>query len=420
MASAFDQSAISKMVDFNYRLVEETNKPSFFASIGSPWELNLCDLARWLQITSMNGRYDLQLISPVEYIDMIYTGRFRTQDDQATSAKISHLAELPSELIIGHSRLAKSFGLSWAPPIVSPVAIPTSIYNCAEALICCLELKWLPILTGTEKSGKSSLVKFLAARKGVQLRVISLHSGTDTSDLIGGFEQTNMERKLIAIIEHTCQIIQQNLEHSSLCPDATATNLEMSFRDLKYLKNLIFSFDTKILVSCVLDILKRLRSHPPDPAFEPLERSLVGVQTAKPGFRFEWINGPLVTSMKKGQWLLVENSNLCSASVLDRLNPSFEGAGILQLAEKGMTQGGIDTVIPHSDFCVIFAFNPRYGELSRAMRNRGVEIAFLPDPQLSFIRLPLPLKITPLTSSYSIQHPVMCWTAHALIHSLTE
>ncbi|WAQ91610.1 hypothetical protein PtA15_14A494 [Puccinia triticina] len=342
MASAFDQSAISKMVDFNYRLVEETNKPSFFASIGSPWELNLCDLARWLQITSMNGRYDLQLISPVEYIDMIYTGRFRTQDDQATSAKIS-------------------------------------------------QLKWLPILTGTEKSGKSSLVKFLAARKGVQLRVISLHSGTDTSDLIGGFEQTNMERKLIAIIEHTCQIIQQNLEHSSLCPDATATNLEMSFRDLKYLENLIFSFDTKILVSCVLDILKRLRSHPPDPAFKPLERSLVGVQTAKPGFRFEWINGPLVTSMKKGQWLLVENSNLCSASVLDRLNPSFEGAGILQLAEKGMTQGGIDTVIPHSDFRVIFAFNPRYGELSRAMRNRGVEIAFLPDPQLSFIRLPLPL-----------------------------
>ncbi|OAV87968.1 hypothetical protein PTTG_29218 [Puccinia triticina 1-1 BBBD Race 1] len=211
----------------------------------------------------MNGKFDLQPLSPVEYTDMIYTGRFRTQDDQATSAKISRgffkassmsrdhqdMVELPSELIIGHSRVVKPSGLSWAPPIVSPLDIPTSMYNCTEALIRCLELKWLPILTGPEKSEKSSLVKFLAARKGVQLRVFSLHSGTDTSDLIGGFEQSNMERQLIAIIEDTCQIIQQNLENSSPCRDASTTNLEMSCRDLKCLKSLIFSFDTEKLVA---------------------------------------------------------------------------------------------------------------------------------------------------------------------------
>ncbi|OAV87957.1 hypothetical protein PTTG_10994, partial [Puccinia triticina 1-1 BBBD Race 1] len=266
MAPAFSQMAISKM----------TNKTGSFDSLGSPWEFNLRDLGRRLQITSMNGKYDLQPLSPVEYIDMIYTGRFRTQDDQATLAKISReffkassmsrdhqdMVELPSELIIGHSRVVKPSGLSWAPPIVSPLDIPT-------------KLKWLPILTGPEKSGKSSLVKFLAARKGVQLRVFSLHSGTDTSDLIGGFEQSNMERQLIAIIEDTCQIIQQNLENSSPCRDASTTNLEMSCRDLKCLKSLIFSFDTEKLVA---------------------------------------------------------------ASVLDRLNPLFKGAGILQLAEKGMTR----------------------------------------------------------------------------------
>ncbi|PLW04411.1 hypothetical protein PCASD_26128, partial [Puccinia coronata f. sp. avenae] len=77
--------------------------------------------------------------------------------------------------------------------------------------------------------------------------------------------------------------------------------------------------------------------------------------------------------MKKGEWLLVENSNLCSASVLDRLNPLFEGAGRRQLAEKGMTNRGIDTVTPHDDFRIVFAFNPWYGKLSHAMRNRGVE-----------------------------------------------
>jgi midasin (ATPase involved in ribosome maturation) len=125
--------------------------------------------------------------------------------------------------------------------------------------------------------------------------------------------------------------------------------------------------------------------------FETLEHPLLELETGKSGCRFEWVDGPLVTAMKKGEWLLVKNSNLCSASVLDRLNPLFEGAGRRQLAEKGMTNRGIDTVTPHNDFRIVFAVNPRYGKLSHAMRNRGVEIAFLPDPQFSVWSLPMPL-----------------------------
>jgi midasin (ATPase involved in ribosome maturation) len=142
----------------------------------------------------------------------------------------------------------------------------------------------------------------------------------------------------------------------------------------------------------VLQVLRQLGRDQFSGQFETLEHSLLELETGKSGCRFEWVDGPLVTAMKKGQWLLVENSNQCSASVLDRLNPLFEGVGRLQLAEKGMTNRGIDTVTPHDDFRIIFAFNPRYGELSRAMRNRGVEIAFLPDAHFTGLRLPMPLR----------------------------
>jgi hypothetical protein len=57
----------------------------------------------------------------------------------------------------------------------------------------------------------------------------------------------------------------------------------------------------------------------------------------------------------------------------------------------GMTNQGIDTFTPNDDFQIIFAFNPLYAELSCAMTNRGVEIAFLPDPQFSGFSLPMPL-----------------------------
>ncbi|KAI9606787.1 hypothetical protein H4Q26_006325 [Puccinia striiformis f. sp. tritici PST-130] len=70
-------SAISQMVNYNYRLAGETNNSTPFASLGPPWEFNLRDLGRWLQITSMDAKNDLQPLSPVEYIDMIYTGRFQ-------------------------------------------------------------------------------------------------------------------------------------------------------------------------------------------------------------------------------------------------------------------------------------------------------------------------------------------------------
>ncbi|KAI7963181.1 hypothetical protein MJO29_003608 [Puccinia striiformis f. sp. tritici] len=193
------------------------------------------------------------------------------------------LQELPSELVVGHSRLVKPSGSSWTPPVVSPLELPPSLFNSAEALIRCLELKWLPILTGTERSGKSSLAKYLASRKGVQLRVISLHSGTDTSDLIGGFEQSNMELKLIAIIEDVCQIIQINLDDLSLCRDASTHNLEISCRDLNYVKNLVFSFKTDKLVSCALQIMKRLGNHQHGPQFNTFESSLLELQAGKTG-----------------------------------------------------------------------------------------------------------------------------------------
>ncbi|KNZ61800.1 hypothetical protein VP01_13561g1, partial [Puccinia sorghi] len=151
-------------------------------------------------------------------------------------------------LVIGHSRLQKPSGISWTPPIVSPLTVPSGLLNCAEALIQCLELKWLPIITGTERSGKSSLVKFLAARRGVPLRVISLHSGTDTSDLIGGFEQSNVERTLISIIEDMCQLIEFKLQNSYVCRDTSAYHLEMFRRDLNYVKGLVFSNKTARLV----------------------------------------------------------------------------------------------------------------------------------------------------------------------------
>ena len=45
--------------------------------------------------------------------------------------------------------------------------------------------------------------------------------------------------------------------------------------------------------------------------------------------RFEWVDGVLLKAAVKGEWVLLENANLCSPTVLDRLNPLLEIGGSL-------------------------------------------------------------------------------------------
>ena len=97
---------------------------------------------------------------------------------------------------------------------------------------------------------------------------------------------------------------------------------------------------------------------------------------------FQWFDGPLVRAVENGNWLLLENANLCNPTVLDRLNSLLEPHGVLVINERG--GGGTDTetealsITPHPHFRLFMTMDSRYGEVSRAMRNRGVEISLLP------------------------------------------
>ena len=67
---------------------------------------------------------------------------------------------------------------------------------------------------------------------------------------------------------------------------------------------------------------------------EPYNSSLSSIQFTSEA-RFEWVDGPLVRAMLLGHWLVLDNVNLCSPSVLDRLNAMFEAGGVLNIPEQG-------------------------------------------------------------------------------------
>ena len=74
----------------------------------------------------------------------------------------------------------------------------------------------------------------------------------------------------------------------------------------------------------------------------------------------------------------------CFLQVLDRLNPLLEPGGSIMINERGLVDGKPMVVQAHPNFRLFLTIDPAHGEVSRAMRNRGVELFMLePDWSLS-------------------------------------
>lgn len=102
--------------------------------------------------------------------------------------------------------------------------------------------------------------------------------------------------------------------------------------------------------------------------------------TLNTGGHFEWVDSKIVRALKVGQYICLEHVNLCSSAILDRLNSVFETDGKLLLSEKGVESNNqSESVSKHSDFRAFLTLDPRNGEISRAMRNRCIELSLVAD-----------------------------------------
>lgn len=84
---------------------------------------------------------------------------------------------------------------------------------------------------------------------------------------------------------------------------------------------------------------------------------------------FEWVDGPLVTAMRKGELILLDELSLAEDAVLERLNSVLEPGRSITLAEKGGagavgSQGAAETVVAAPGFrCVGLVFPREHSRL---------------------------------------------------------
>ncbi|XP_063233945.1 LOW QUALITY PROTEIN: midasin-like [Bacillus rossius redtenbacheri] len=415
---------LAQFLDFVRRLLDDE-------APGPAGGFNLRDACRWCRLVSRDHR----ALGPVSALpgppdprgaaELVYFGRMRSDDarDRVRGLYDAAFGEGVSAPDFPVLRVG-SEGLRVGDHVVRPGAagrgddhrccrgaearlsrprrrlLLRSQVPALDALLSCVTMSWHPLLVGGPASGKTSVVQLMAELVGMELRVLPMNSAMDTMEILGGFEQWNIHHhlsdliceadRIVSFIVRETMVGQKNgigvkvwaLANEWWCntrsstEDGRATAVRQCDATSQVLRRLVAEWEAWNPACCrdlgVGDLLRRLEQ----------VRAEATRDVSAGGGKFEWVDSLLVKCLKDGAWLLVENVNLCSSAVLDRLNALLEPGGTLSVDERGVgPDNKVVSVTPHPNFRVFFTMNPEYGEVSRAMRNRCVEIFMKPMSQ---------------------------------------
>eukprot|EP00897_Mesotaenium_endlicherianum_P007207 jgi/Mesen1/6514/ME000332S05520 len=453
--------ALSRMIAFNERMRVDTMVARRFGHAGAPWEFNLRDVLRWCELISTDPPHSPGVGSealpenPGRYLDMVYLQRMRTAADRrhvrALYTEIfccppdvnphPHIELSPGAVQVGRTVSVRnaspeSFSCPSGPGSSNMELLP-GYRNALENALQCVNRGWMCILVGGPSSGKSTLVRTLARLTGNPLHEYALTSGTDTTDLLGCFEQHDPFRKLREVealvarsLDATCACLLAPAGGAGQQPPSTASwrrvqlakNVQGTWTMYKTLRGggreggqaISSGGDTSTctgagkepvensapavtpavspaVVELLLQVVNQLESARKEcglPALAGhlapagLAAELASMRASGAGGRqvgrFEWVDGALLRALERGEWVLLDNANFCNPTVLDRLNPLMEPGGTIMINERGLVGGQAMVVRAHPNFRLFLTLDAHYGEVSRAMRNRGTEIFMLP------------------------------------------
>lgn len=392
---------LSKLITFVAELDNHVVRDRSFGVLGSPWEFNLRDTLRWLQLLTASQRL-LPAGNARDFLDTIFTQRFRSEADRNRVLELftstygnrvdrrTYYHNLsPAGLQVGLGLLERNQRLAFSE---NSSFLRNSQLCSIESLMICIQQNWPVILVGPSGSGKSNLIRQLAAVTGSSLVTFSMNADIDAMDLVGGYEQIDPSRQVHQFLTKLDHFVR-----TRIIENHASDLLPCYLKVLEILNSSASTIDSEIY--SVLEKISQQESSPEShQIFAEMARLSNTPQTID-GARFQWVDGLLVRALEQGKWLVLDNANLCSSSVLDRLNSLLEPNGYLSINEHSTADGDAKVVRPHPNSRIFMTMDPRYGELSRAMRNRAVEICLLPDTDTQHERQCLSLPAYPLESA---------------------
>lgn len=267
--------------------------------------------------------------------------------------------------------------------------------------------------------GKTTVVQFLSLLHRKKLHAVNCHATTETSDLLGGLRPIRgrdvLQQQIFAKVRlllrywpHRAVLKHLDIPETLLLLDHKNSERRDESNETKEVVNKVPDVETMVSIARTVfqsqpesmdDVTnndnrtKKRRKLTASCSSSDEETVGVGEMESlrsqmeeieglarRYNSLFEWSDGPLVTAMKSGQMLLLDEMSLAEDAVLERLNSVLEPSRTLVLAEKGDDGSSEESrvVVAHEDFRVFATMNPGgdFGkrELSPALRSRFTEI----------------------------------------------
>jgi len=252
-------------------------------------------------------------------------------------------------------------------------------------ILLCIENNYPVILTGESGMGKKEIIRYIAKMTKNDLYEFCLNSSMDSTELLGNYDKINFSYHLKCIKEEIYNYISEKLSNQKIerfeisnldylnilnVVDYFECNFSNSFgkdtynKKVKDVKNLKKSFDI---------LIEKLKNIGLSLSMEKSIRRVIDFIESE-SFNFEWHDSSLIRCIEKGHWIILDNVNTCSAAVLDRLNSLLDDDKQIYLNECGTTEPR--SIKAHKNFKIFMIMNDKFGEVSRALKNRCVEIYF--------------------------------------------
>ncbi|KAH8296969.1 hypothetical protein KR044_002099 [Drosophila immigrans] len=401
-----------------------------FGYKGGPYEFNLRDILRWCDLlhnsetgylmqseaTTFQVAFKDFLLTLYERMQLVYYQRMRCDQDKLYIRNIfGSVFNCDSEQL---NAIAEDVALYWTADKVylnnvvlqreqvgvlgaaqrqeqAPLLL-SSQRQLLKQIVETVHMEKPLLICGATDSGKTKLIDALCVLSN---RVCNSDNIDDS--VTGSFQQIDLNRHLEEIYK-SVQALVFGVVQKAFLLQQESTFVQQLWRTWSNYNQLVrVATDTQQQsvaeelhlfeqrLSALGEIIKKLLETPQQcriALFEQLghnksQLSLLqsyvkSTDSLNTGGSFEWVDSRIVTSLKCGQYILLEHVNLCSSAVLDRLNPVFEPNGSLLIAEKGISaQDSAEVVRKSPNFRAFLTADPKNGELSRAMRNRCVELS---------------------------------------------
>ncbi|EYB82690.1 hypothetical protein Y032_0353g3293 [Ancylostoma ceylanicum] len=352
-ADQIGDARLEAMVSITMRLASQQH------FLGGPFSFNLRDLLRWVYLFEKNK--DMSTC-----FEVLFVNRMRRSEDRqklrdlyaelfgepCTAAPIVLSAD-QNEFHIGKVCLPRHNNANSGAHLAHRLLSTQSVLK--HQLAVCVDMQWLSLIIGPRNCGKRSTLENLAHICGVELHTIVLNVETDAQELIGSYEQVVDDSAIVEAKSTLCDLLSNCVEQPAMKQIIAAGDIteletvtELALAEVK--ENVAVVEQCREVLACA----------------------------ARSAMRFEWRDSTFVKAFVEGYWLLIEDVNLCSAAVLDRLNSCLESEGRLVISER---QSSFEPLEPHPNFRVFLCMDPQNGEISRPMRNRSVEIFVSVDQQ---------------------------------------